>query len=611
MKYFFKYVIKLLAPYKWKVAINVICNTISTLFGLASITMIAPFLTILFKMQGSVDYKLMPFALDVKVLTNNFYFYLTQFVHNQGESKALLFVCFIVVISTFLKTVFWYLANYFLTPIRNGVVCDMRRQIYDKILSLPIGYFTETRKGDIISRITGDVQEIEWSIMSSLEMVFREPITIIFSLIWLLAISPQLTLFVFILLPVAGSIIGIIGKNLRKTSMKGQVKMGELLSTIEETLGGVRIIKAFNAEKKVKAIFEKQNHEYYRILNRIMRKRFLASPVSEFLGVGVLVIVLWYGGNIALSGTVLAPAAISAGALIAYVGIFSQIINPAKNFSQAFYNIQKGRASLDRVNVIMNAEDKILEKSNPVSVRKFNSEIAFKDVNFAYNTENVLKNINLKIEKGKSIALVGQSGSGKSTLVDLIPRFYDVQEGEITIDKIPVKDMKLTDLRDLMGNVNQESILFNDSFFNNIAFGVESATLEDVQAAAKVANAHDFIMATEQGYETNIGDRGGKLSGGQRQRISIARAVLKNPPIMILDEATSALDTESEYLVQEALFNLMKNRTSIIIAHRLSTIKHADEICVLHEGEIVERGKHEELIELNGYYKKLYDMQMF
>jgi subfamily B ATP-binding cassette protein MsbA len=606
MKHFFKYVIKLLSPYKWKVAANFIFNILSTIFSLVSITMIAPFLTILFKIQEATEYKLMPFVLDAKSLSNNFNFYLQQFVHNHGESKALLLVCVIVVTTTLLKTFFGYMANYFLTPIRNGVVRDMRRRIYDKIVSLSLGYFTATRKGDVISRITGDVQEIETSIMSSLEMVFREPITIIISLIWLLAISPKLTLFVFILLPIAGIIIGVIGKNLRKTSMKGQIKMGELLSTIEETLGGLRIIKAFNAEKKVKATFGKQNNEFYRISNRIMRRRFLASPVSEFLGVCVLVVVLWYGGNIALSSN---PG--FAGSLIAYVGIFSQIINPAKNFSQAFYNIQKGRASLDRVNAILNVVDKITEKKDAVRLKEFKHEIEFRNVSFAYDSENILKNINLKIEKGKSVAVVGQSGSGKSTMVDLIPRFYDIQQGDILIDGIPVKDMKISDLRGLMGNVNQESILFNDSFYNNIAFGVESATLEEIQAAAKVANAHEFIMATENGYETNIGDRGGKLSGGQRQRISIARAVLKNPPIMILDEATSSLDTESEHLVQEALFNLMKNRTSIIIAHRLSTIKNADEICVLHEGEIVERGKHDELLSLNGYYKKLYDLQIF
>jgi len=382
--------------------------------------------------------------------------------------------------------------------------------------------------------------------------------------------------------------------------------MGEVTSTLEETLGGLRIIKAFNAERRAIDNFGRQNNEYTRIANRIMRKRFLASPVSELLGVFVVVVILWYGGNMVLSGK-----GLGAEQLLGFVAMFYQIINPAKNFSQAFYNIQKGRASLERVNQILNAEETIVEKPDAVSMKEFKSEITFENASFAYENENVLKNISLKIEKGKAIALVGQSGSGKSTMVDLIPRFYDVQSGDIKIDGISTRDMKIIDLRGLMGNVNQESILFNDTFYNNIAFGVESTTMEEVQAAAKVANAHEFIMATEKGYETNIGDRGGKLSGGQRQRISIARAVLKNPPIMILDEATSALDTESEHLVQEALFNLMKNRTSIIIAHRLSTIKHADEICVLHEGEIVERGKHEELIALNGFYKKLYDLQVF
>ena len=382
--------------------------------------------------------------------------------------------------------------------------------------------------------------------------------------------------------------------------------MGELLSIIEETISGLRIIKAFNAEKKVKSEFYKNNNEFYRIANRIMRKRFLASPVSEFLGIVIMVIILWYGGKLVLSG-----GSLSAGQLIAYLGIFYQIINPAKNFSQAAYNIQKGRASMDRINVILRAENHIQEIKNPASLKSFNHQIEFRNVTFAYDQEPVLKDINLTVTKGKSIALVGQSGSGKSTLVDLIPRFYDVQGGNILIDGVPIKDVKIADLRGLMGNVNQESILFNDSFFNNIAFGVETTTMEDVIAAAKVANAHEFIAATEDGYNTNIGDRGGKLSGGQRQRISIARAVLKNPPILILDEATSALDTESEYLVQEALYNLMKNRTSIVIAHRLSTIKNADEICVLHEGEIVERGKHDDLLALNGFYKKLYDLQMF
>jgi ATP-binding cassette, subfamily B, bacterial MsbA len=606
MKQFIKYVIKLLTPYKWNAVLNILFNILTSVFGVVTLSMVIPFMDVLFE-KNPQSVALQPLALNMDSIKNYFNYYLTHLVQTQGKASALMGVCLFVLIAVFFKTITWYFANYFLTPLRNGVIRDMRNQIYSKILSLPIGYFTETRKGDVLSRMTGDVQEIEWSIMASLEMVFREPITIVISLTGLLYISPQLTLFVFILLPVAGTIIGVIGKNLRKTSMKGQIKMGEVMSTIEETLGGLRIIKAFNAESKARENFERQNNEFTRISNRIMRKRFLASPVSELLGVCVVVIILWYGGNIVLSGN----GKLTSGALMGFVAIFYTVINPAKNFAQAFYNIQKGRASLERVNQILDARETIIEKADAVPVKEFKNAIEFSNVCFAYQNENVLKNINLKIEKGKSVALVGQSGSGKSTLVDLIPRFYDVQVGDIQIDGTMIKDIKIADLRGLMGNVNQESILFNDTFYNNIAFGVGAATLEEVQAAAKVANAHDFIMATEKGYETNIGDRGSKLSGGQRQRISIARAVLKNPPIMILDEATSSLDTESEHLVQEALFNLMKNRTSIIIAHRLSTIKHVDEICVLHDGEIVERGKHEGLLELNGYYRKLYDMQMF
>jgi ATP-binding cassette, subfamily B, bacterial MsbA len=605
MKYFFRYVIKLLGPYKRYAILNILFNILTSIFAVVSLGMLIPFLNVLFDRAEKIT-KIGPLEFSLSSALEHFNYYMYLLVETKGKLAALMSVCILVIVAIFLKTFTWYMANYFMTPLRNGVVRDMRNQIYSKILHLPIGYFTETRKGDVMSRMTGDIQEIEWSIMSSLEMVFREPISMIVTLTGLLFISPKLTLFVFILLPVSGAIIGIIGKNLRKTSMKGQVKMGEVTSTLEETLGGLRIIKAFNAERRAIDNFGRQNNEYTRIANRIMRKRFLASPVSELLGVFVVVVILWYGGNMVLSGK-----GLGAEQLLGFVAMFYQIINPAKNFSQAFYNIQKGRASLERVNQILNAEETIVEKPDAVSMKEFKSEITFENASFAYENENVLKNISLKIEKGKAIALVGQSGSGKSTMVDLIPRFYDVQSGDIKIDGISTRDMKIIDLRGLMGNVNQESILFNDTFYNNIAFGVESTTMEEVQAAAKVANAHEFIMATEKGYETNIGDRGGKLSGGQRQRISIARAVLKNPPIMILDEATSALDTESEHLVQEALFNLMKNRTSIIIAHRLSTIKHADEICVLHEGEIVERGKHEELIALNGFYKKLYDLQVF
>jgi ATP-binding cassette, subfamily B, bacterial MsbA len=607
MKRFFSSVLKYLAPYKWYACLNVLFNILSSIFNAISIAMLIPFLKILFQ-EGQMEIKPVPLKLtNVDSIFTNFFYLLTQIMHTTDKTKILLSVCILVVIMIFFKTLTWYLANYFMVPLRNGIIRDLRNSIYTKIINLSIGYFTETRKGDVISRATGDVQEIEWSIMSSLEMAFREPITIIVSFIFLMILSVKLTLFVLILLPVAGTIIGIIGKNLRKTSLKGQVKMGELISTLEETLSGLRIIKAFNAEKRATQNFYKQNNEFLRISNKIMRRRFLASPLSEFLGVGVMVIVLWFGGKLVLTG----GGGMGGGELIGFVALFSQIINPAKNFSQAYYNIQKGMASLDRVNTILQAEETIVDKENPKRIKEFSHSIEFRNVSFAYENELVLKNVNLTIEKGKSIALVGQSGSGKSTLVDLIPRFYDILDGDILLDGTSIKDIKITDLRGLMGNVNQESILFNDNFYNNIAFGVDNTTMEDVVAAAKVANAHDFIVATENGYETNIGDRGGKLSGGQRQRISIARAVLKNPPIMILDEATSALDTESEYLVQEALYNLMKNRTSVVIAHRLSTIKNADEICVLHDGEIVERGKHDDLLELNGYYRKLYDMQMF
>lgn len=606
MKDFLKLAWQFISKYKMYAALNVLFNILSIVFSLFSLTLIIPFLGILFKTSELVT-SVPAFAFNLSVLKQYFYYYLSQLVITNGQQAALLFVSGLVIIMILMKSICWYFANYFMTPLRTGVMRDMRNAIYSKILKLPIAFFSETRKGDIISRMSGDVQEIEWSIMSSLEMTFRDPINIILFVVALFMMSAQLTLFVFILLPLSALIIGRIGKTLRKTGLKGQIKIGEVMSTIEETLGGLRIIKAFNAEERARETFYRQNQEYTKIANRLMRRRFLASPVSEFLGVLILVVIMYYGGNLILNS----KSALSPDSFIAYLAIFSQIINPAKSFSSAIYNIQKGMSSMDRINAILKAEETIIEKENAKPIVEFKESIEFKNVSFAYESEPVLRNINLKIEKGKTIALVGQSGSGKSTLVDMLPRFYDVTEGEILIDGTPVTDLKIRDLRGLMGNVNQESILFNDTFYNNIAFGVESTTLNNVTDAAKVANAHQFISTTENGYETNIGDRGGKLSGGQRQRISIARAVLKNPPILILDEATSALDTESEYLVQEALANLMKNRTSIVIAHRLSTIKHADEICVMHEGEIVERGGHEELLSRNGYYKKLYDLQMF
>ncbi len=601
--------IRFIFPYKKYAACNIGFNLLSVVFSLGSLAMVYPFLNILFKTAGNEKIaklgKLLPWTFDN--FKPNLYYFLNQIIDTQGEAKALLIVSLLLITLTFFKTTFSYIGSYWMAPIINGVVRDFQKKIYDKILRLPMAYFSDERKGDIISRMTSDVHEVKFSIMSSLDMVFRDPLTILIYLTYLLFTSPQLTLFALVLLPIGGGIIGWLGKNLKKESMVGQIKMGEVISMVEETLSGLRIIKAFNAEKKMSGRFSTLNDTYFHIVNKLTRRRSLSTPLSEFLGTIVVVIIMYYGGSQVLhSSSTLKP-----GEFITFLVVFSQIITPAKSLSNAWYSIQKGIASIHRINFIIHAEVSIKDKPNAISKQEFVDSIEFKDVTFKYSENEVLKNINLKINKGKTIALVGQSGSGKSTLVDLIPRFYDVENGEIQLDGVPIKDYKMVDLRDLMGNVNQESILFNDTFFNNISFGVKSATLEEVISAAKVANAHDFIRSTENGYETNIGDRGSKLSGGQRQRISIARAVLKNPPILILDEATSALDTESEFLVQEALTNLMKNRTSIVIAHRLSTIKSADEICVLHEGCIVERGKHDALIELNGYYKKLYDLQMF
>ncbi|NPA68459.1 MAG: ABC transporter ATP-binding protein, partial [Chlorobi bacterium] len=491
--------------------------------------------------------------------------------------------------------------------VRNGVIKDMRNKIYKKILELPFAYFSEERKGDIMSKMTNDLKEIEWTVMTSVEMLIRNPLTIIVYLITLIIMSPQLTLFVLILIPLSGLVIGTVGRSLKRTSRKAQDQMGTLLSKIEETLSGLRIIKAFTAEDFVFKKFFEYNENYTRTMNRVYRKNYLASPMSEFLGVVMVTGIMYYGGSLVLSN----ESTLSPEAFIGYIAVFSQIITPAKAFSTAIYNVQKGAASIDRINIILNAENKIKEKENPIEIKSFEKEIEFSEVSFAYENTYVLKNINLKIKKGQTVALVGQSGSGKSTLVDLIPRFYDVTEGKITIDGTDIRNFKIKDLRNLMGNVNQEPILFNDTIKNNIAFGTENIPEEEIIKAAKIANAHEFIMQTENGYDTNIGDGGTKLSGGQRQRISIARAVLKNPPIMILDEATSSLDTESEKAVQDALYKLMQNRTSVVIAHRLSTIKNADIICVLQNGKITERGTHDELIKANGNYKKLYDLQIF
>jgi len=601
----FNKILRYLYPYWPKVSISIFLNLLSVIFSLFSITLIIPFLGILFNTQPMVTEQ--PELDSTGALQDYFYYILSNIIVEQGRVNALIFVSITVVVTSFLKSFFHYMSVYILAPVRNGVVRDIRNELFNKILILPLGFFSEERKGDIISRMTGDVNEIEISIIRSLDLFFRDPIIILVYLATLFYMSFQLTLFVLVLLPLSGLVIGRIGRSLRKTSFKGQKRMGALLAIIEETLGGLRIVKAFNAEDKMNRRFQSTNNFYTRLMIKMWRRRDLASPISEFLGISVMIIVMWYGGSMVLNN----ESSLSSQAFIGYLAIFSQIINPAKAFSNAYYNVIKGMASADRIDGILGADVSIKEMAAAKPIKSFNNCIEYRNVSFKYDKDYVLRNINLRIEKGKSIALVGQSGSGKSTMADLLPRFYDVPEGTITIDNIPLKELKLKDLRNLMGNVNQESILFNDTFFNNIAFGVENVSEEDVIQAAKVANAHEFISATKNGYYTNIGDRGGKLSGGQRQRVSIARAVLKNPPILILDEATSALDTESERLVQEALFNLMKNRTSLVIAHRLSTVQFADEICVVHEGEIVERGKHDDLLNKAGYYKKLHDLQMF
>lgn len=615
MKDFFRVLKRFVPPYKRYMGLNIVFNVLSAILNVFSFALIIPILKILFKMGERVysfmewtfrpssweSWKTLPEAAQ-----NNFYWYVNRLIEVYGSSSALIMLGVALIVMTLFKVLAMYMAFYTMIPIRTGVVRDVRNQINKKITELPLGFFSEERKGDIIARVSGDVNEIETSIMSSLDMLFKNPILILIYLSAMLIISWQLTAFVFILLPVAGYVMGQVGKKLKKKSLLGQSQWGALMSQIEETLSGLRIIKAFNAEKKIQRRFETQNETYRRTTNRIYRRQQLAHPMSEFLGTTTIVVILWYGGTLILGNN----SPIDAPTFIYYLVIFYSIINPAKDLSKSVYAIQKGLASVERVDKILKAESNIVSPAvtKPVTL---NDAIEYRDVWFRYQHDWVLKGINLRIEKGKTIALVGQSGSGKSTLVDLLPRFYDVDQGAITIDGTDIREASLVDLRGLMGNVNQEAILFNDSFFNNIAFGVESATRAEVEEAARIANAHDFIMVSEEGYETNIGDRGGKLSGGQRQRISIARAILKNPPVLILDEATSALDTESERLVQEALENLMRNRTTIVIAHRLSTIRKADEICVMHEGEIVERGRHDELITMNGYYKRLCDMQKF
>ena len=523
--------------------------------------------------------------------------------HN-GDIKALGIICSVVLVSVILKNVFLYLSMYYLNPIRNNIINDMRTSMYTKILALPIGYFNDQRKGDIMSRLTNDLSEVEGSTVGVLETLFREPISIFLFFIYLVMLSPQLTLFLVIFMPLSGLIIGRIGRSLKKQSTRVQEKLGVILSTIDETLGGIRIIKAFNAEKKQTEKFTQQNNDLLKIKNRANRRRDLASPVSEVLGVAAVVCVLWYGGRLVLRNTFLDP-----GDFLAYIAIFSQLIQPLKALSAASYNIKKGAASIERIEHLIKEDISIKEKTNPLQLQQFNNSIQFKKVGFLYEDKTILESVELTIEKGKTVALVGSSGAGKSTLVDLIPRFHDVGVGELLIDGINIKEYSLASIRGQMGIVTQEPILFNDTIANNIALGMDKPTEEQIINAAKIANAHNFILQKEEGYHTNIGDRGNKLSGGEKQRITIARAVLKNPPILILDEATSSLDTESERLVQDAINNLMENRTSIVIAHRLSTIRHADEIIVLQKGKIVERGTHDSLIEKNGFYKRLVDMQ--
>lgn len=609
MKEFLQLMRRFVSPYKRYIGWAIVLNVLSAIFNVFSFTLLIPILNILFKTgENTQVYHFMEWGSGSlkEVAVNNFYYYVTQMIETHGPQMALLFMGLFLAFMTMLKTSCYFGSSAIMIPLRTGVVRDIRVMVYSKVMHLPLGFFSEERKGDIIARMSGDVGEIENSITSSLDMLLKNPILILLYFSTLIVTSWQLTLFTVLVLPGMGWLMGKVGKKLKRKSLEAQGKWSDTMSQLEETLGGLRIIKAFIAEDKMVDRFKQCSDELRDATNKVAIRQSLAHPMSEFLGTLLIVLVLWFGGLLILGdGT-----SMEASTFIFYMVILYSIINPLKDFAKAGYNIPKGLASMERVDKILKAENPIKEPVNPLPLHGMNDRIEFKDLSFSYDGKReVLKHVNLMVPKGQTIALVGQSGSGKSTLVDLLPRYHDVQLGEITIDGVNIKNFRIHDLRALIGNVNQEAILFNDTFFNNIAFGVENATMEQVIEAAKIANAHDFIMETELGYQTNIGDRGGKLSGGQRQRISIARAILKNPPILILDEATSALDTESERLVQEALERLMKTRTTIAIAHRLSTIKNADEICVLYEGEIVERGKHEELLEKNGYYKRLNDMQ--